>query len=382
MNICIVTHCYPVYPGDISGNWVPDFARDLRNRGHRICIFTPRMKGYRKKGNEDDREFEVRYFSWSGGERLIGDLHLLNPWDMLSLLSLLKNGSEELAKFVKEKGIDVCLGVWAMPGGYFCYRAKKKLNIPYAVWTLGSDVNVYGKKPILKSILKIILREADYLFANGIELSKTVNKLVNRKCEFMPTNRVLPMNVKANIEVRTDTTNFLYIGRLEKVKGIDILIDTMRYLLGDGVKANLYILGDGTLRNDLRKRVDRYKISENVIFKGSVKADVVSSFLRKCDCLVIPSKSEGMPVVFHEAMQAKTPVIVTNVGDMEYITKKYNVGKVVPSKDVMQLKTAMKEMMKEDKTAYRGRMDELAKNFDLRVAAETFLRNVESYGKD
>lgn len=376
MNICIVTHCFPLYSGDISGHFVPVFAEELKRRGQEIFIFTPKMATYQGSPFEGDKEFVVEYFNWLGGKKLLGSLNILNPLDTLSLLSLKINGVKNLEDFVKKNHIDLCLAIWAIPSGYFCHIVKKKLKTPYAVWVLGSDVNVYGKKLFLRSMLEKVLKDADYLFANSRGLIRSVEAISGKNCSFMATNRKLPKPKK--VDLKKDVTNFLYVGRLEKVKGIDILIEAMKDLLGEGIKANLHILGDGSMREELEGRVISYKIEKNVIFHGMVNAETVSSYLANCDYLVIPSRSEGMPVVFHEAMQLKVPVIVTNVGDMGRLTRKYNVGEVVEPESIIQLKGAMKETMEENKGNYRQKMNEMASEFDLGKSAETFLMSIKS----
>jgi len=376
MNICIVTH-YPIQVSRAYGNWIPDFALELQGRGHQVSIFAPKFwsikGGILSKGNG---RIETNYFGWLGKGKLLGDLKLQNPKDTLFLLSLFVNGYRELKKFVRKKEIGVCLAIWAIPSGYFCHIVKKKLKTPYAVWVLGSDVNVYGKKLFLRSMLGKVLKDADYLFANSRGLIRSVEAISGKNCSFMATNRKLPKPKK--VDLKKDVTNFLYVGRLEKVKGIDILIEAMKDLLGEGIKANLHILGDGSMREELEGRVISYKIEKNVIFHGMVNAETVSSYLANCDYLVIPSRSEGMPVVFHEAMQLKVPVIVTNGGDMGRLTRKYNVGEAVEPESIIQLKEAMKGMTSGNKGNYRQKMNEMASEFDLGKSAETFLMSIKS----
>ena len=376
MNICIATHCYPYFSGDISGHFVPFLAEELKSRGQRIFIFTPRMEITRSSVFEQEREFVVEYFKWLGGTKLLGSLNILNPRDALSLLSLAINGVKNLLDFIERNQIDLCLAIWAIPSGYFCYMAKKRMNIPYAVWVLGSDVNVYGKRLFLRSMLKRVLRDADHLFANSRGLIKSVEALSGKNCGFMATNRRLPN--PGRVTLKKGVTNFLYVGRLERVKGVDVLIESMKNLLEDGVKANLHVLGDGSMKEELEGRVISYEIEKNVFFYGMVNAETVSSYLASCDYLVIPSRSEGMPVVFHEAMQLKVPVIVTDVGDMGQLTRRYNVGEVVEAEDIIQLKEAMKEIIRGNRADYVKKMNEIVSEFDLGKSAETFLMSIKS----
>ncbi|MBL7075315.1 glycosyltransferase [candidate division KSB1 bacterium] len=378
MRICIVTHCYPSSTDDIHGNWIPDFAQLLLEKGHQVFILTPRMKNALGKRRLISWPFEVIYFEWRGGEKRLGDLKLLNPQDMISLFSLLNYGIKELVRLIDENNIDICLGVWTIPGGYLCYRAQKEVGIPYVVWSLGSDVNVYGRKRVFRRVITRVLKNANYVFSNSRELTAKVSEWSGKPCGFMPTNRNLSAGGEVKITVDETAANFLFIGRLEKVKGIDVLIDAMSGLLSEGQPAFLYVLGDGVLKADLEKKVERDGWKGNIIFTGWADPGTVAAYLRACDVLIIPSRSEGMPVVFQEAMQLQIPVIVTNVGDMGRLTRKFGVGEVVEHESIIQLKAAMKAMVGGDKENYKKKMNEIANEYDLRKSAETFLMRIKS----
>ena len=105
---------------------------------------------------------------------------------------------------------------------------------------------------------------------------------------------------------------------------------------------------------------------------GFVNAETVTAHLKACDFLVIPSRSEGMPVVFHEAMQTKVPVIASDVGDLGPLIREYGVGKTVPPESPEELAAAMRQAIAEGKKAFQDRMDELWRRFDLGAAAEIF----------
>ena len=381
LKIGLVTHCYPLYEGDIYGNWIPGFVCELEARGHRVWILTPRMEGEgaplqrgiqiggTKRGLSAEAN-RVRSFEWLGGEKRLAELRLYHPIDLLSLVSLVRKGTHELARLVEEQGIAFCLASWALPNGYFCYRIKRKLGVPYGVWTLGSDINVYGGKPILKGILKAVLEEADLLFSNGFSLSGKVEAFCGRMPQFMPTNRRLPEGAE-RIALERDVPHFLYVGRLEAVKGTDVLIEGMKALMEGGTIARLTLLGDGRLRGALEKRARDYGLADRITFVGFVRAETVAAYLRACDFLVIPSRSEGMPVVFHEAMQTQVPVIATDVGDLGPLIREYGVGKTVPPGSPEALAAAMRQAVAEGREAFQDRMDELWRRFDVGAAAET-----------
>ena len=373
MNICILTHNYPLRPGDgkaAAGLFVPDFARQLKKQGHKVCIFTPDVQGEK----ENAVDLPVKWFDWAGGDRKLGHLKLLSPFDSLKLLSLYRNGSKEVIKFARAEQIDVCLALWAIPSGFFAYMANKKIGIPYSVWALGSDIWTYSKYPIVKQVVRKVLKQADLLFADGIKLSKDVEALCGRRCKFLPTSRILPLECDVKVEIDKTNANFLFIGRWEKAKGIDILIDAMHLLIQEGFKANLYVFGGGTLENHLNRSIRRYKLEENVFLGGYASPSMVVSYMRQCDCLVIPSRVESIPIIFSDALQVGIPVIVSDVGDMGYLAKKYKVGNVVSPQDPNELKEAMAEFIEgvEWTKCYAGN-ELLAEMFNLSKIVSRYL---------
>ena len=376
MRICLVTHCFPHTDHDVNGNWIPQFVKLLIERGHHVSVLTPRM--YVKNGNtpKTDWPFDVRYFCWRGGERRLGQLNLLHPADTIALVSLLRRGRIELERRIDEQNIDLCLGVWTIPSGYFCMRAKQRRDIPYAVWMLGSDLNVYGRKRFFRRVISNVLRRADFLFANSNQLLEQARKLAGKACEFMPTNRILPSGDRSPLELDKAMINFLYVGRLEKVKGIDILVEAMIHLLRKGREASLYVVGDGSLRPGLISRLREKGIEDRVSFVGWADPNTVAAYLRACDLLVVPSRSEGMPVVYWEAMQAGKPVIVTDAGDMAYYTREFRVGKVVPPDDAESLGEALEEFLDGAVSFDEEGIRKLAEESSLENAADIFLQTV------
>ncbi|MFQ6092616.1 MAG: glycosyltransferase [bacterium] len=373
MRICLVTHCFPHNDQDVNGNWIPQFVRLLIQRGHRVSVLTPRMDLGDGSIPKADWPFGVRYFKWLGGKRRLGQLKFINPIDAMALVSLLCRGRIELEKLIGEHEIDLCLGVWAIPNGYFCLKAKQRLGTPYAVWTLGSDINVYGGKIFFGKVVADVLRNADHLFANSNQLVNRIGGLTGKACGFMPTTRTLPEGLGPRLSLDETAANCLFVGRLERVKGIDLLVEAMVGLLRKGRRAFLYVLGDGSLRSDLMNRVRREGLEHNVVFTGWADPDAVAAYLKACDVLVVPSRSEGMPVVYWEAMQAGRPVIVTDVGDMADYTRRFQVGKVVPTEDTAGLRQALEEYMDGLVSIDREGIRKLARESSLESAVETFL---------
>ena len=319
--ILILTHCFPSDAADIPGNFLVDLSRHLTSIGAEVKVITQKMK------KEYDNEFlsqsgaTIEYFSWRGGSGRFAKLKLSSLNDILSVFSLISSGRKAFSNSVNKKDFDLILSCWVIPAGLWSLSFSKRKNT--AVWALGSDISVYAKKAFFRQILKFILSRTGRIYSNSINHQNEIKKLMNYNAELLYTGRNLPVSLK--IYERSDKLKLLFIGRLEKIKGPDLLISALK---GSGIENfELNIIGDGSLRSELESEAEKNNFKNKINFLGEKNASVIADFLKVSDYLVISSRSESMPVVFWEAMQSGTPVLSTNVGDIAHYCKKYNVGR-------------------------------------------------------
>lgn len=383
MKICIITSSYPMNfsdPAAAAGMFVKDLGVKLSAMNHEVFIFTHNRKGKTK----DDKELNVTRFEWLGGDKPLARLNPLKPSDSIKMFSLLKNGKKELLKLIASQGIDYCLAMWAVPSGWWAYEAKKSLKVPYTVWALGSDIWTYGKFPIVKSVIKNVLINAESLYADGIKLADDVQKLSGQECEFLPTTRMLPVLSNDVIKIKennNDIIHFLFIGRYEKAKGPDILLEAFNLLLKERKDVKLSVFGGGTLKSYLTNLIKKYNIEENVSLNGYADRVTAVTYLKKSDCLVIPSRIESIPIIFSDAMKMDRPVIVTDVGDMGELIRRYQVGLVVPPENPVELCRAMSDFIEDIRNknrSYRENIDKARKIFDLKEITTKLMASIKT----
>jgi glycosyltransferase involved in cell wall biosynthesis len=99
---------------------------------------------------------------------------------------------------------------------------------------------------------------------------------------------------------------FLFIGRLEPIKGLDTLREAWR-LLGDGRRDwELHLIGNGSLRAGL-------EVGDDVVVREFLQPDALAREVAHAGCFVLPSRSEPWGVVVHECAAAGLPLIVSDV---------------------------------------------------------------------
>ncbi len=111
---------------------------------------------------------------------------------------------------------------------------------------------------------------------------------------------------------------YLFIGRLSKEKGIDILLDAAK--IGD---FKLEIIGDGDLRELVEKAAQTHP---NIIYHGFQQKYFITNKLKTCKALIFPSIwYEGMPLTILEAFSAGTPIIASDIDNIrDIVENNYN----------------------------------------------------------
>jgi glycosyltransferase involved in cell wall biosynthesis len=118
----------------------------------------------------------------------------------------------------------------------------------------------------------------------------------------------LPENIKNTAEY------VLAIGRLEPVKGFDLLIESWV-----NVNKKLLIVGDGPEHSKLNSLIDKHSLGDFITITPSVSKEGLIEYYQKASLLIVSSRREGGPRVALEALYLHIPVISTNVGHMSQI---------------------------------------------------------------
>jgi glycosyltransferase involved in cell wall biosynthesis len=354
---------------------VPGFAAALAARGGAVTVLTPDKAGPK----EACESYSVRWYPWAGSSKPLVDFRLSSPGDLRLIASLLLSGERALKTLVQEEKIDACLALWAIPAGYLAWRVCRS-RIPYSIWALGSDIHDWARRPVVGALVRRILRDADHCFADGLELGAEVKRLSGRDCDFLPTTRRLPAPAPLPRPLGSGI-NFLFVGRLEAVKGADVMVDAMLLVLASGADASLTVCGSGSMEKGLKAKVEAAGEGDRVAFLSSQPGNVVAGYMSACDCLVVASRNESIPIVFSEALQAGLPMLVTDVGDLGELARRHGLAPPVPPADAAALAAAMTAFISDRESQvrrYQKARTELLGIFDVGATADRYLAAIES----
>jgi len=135
------------------------------------------------------------------------------------------------------------------------------------------------------------------------------------------------------------------LGRLHRVKGYDVLIAALAQLRAGGFTApvpfEIEIAGDGDLHDELIARASAAGVDQ-LRFIGFTEPRV---FLASLHLYLQPSRSEGLCIAAHEAMQAGLPVLASAVGELPYSILEAQTGRLVPPDNPQALAKALAELL-------------------------------------
>jgi glycosyltransferase involved in cell wall biosynthesis len=103
---------------------------------------------------------------------------------------------------------------------------------------------------------------------------------------------------------------FLYVGRVDKEKRIDVLLHAMAHLGRDDVQ--LAIAGHGAAFNELRRLADALELGERAHFIGNVRNEELSQLLNSVDVFALAGEAESLSIASLEAMACGLPVLLAD----------------------------------------------------------------------
>jgi glycosyltransferase involved in cell wall biosynthesis len=375
MNIQIITSSYPAFPDDPTGTaglFVRQFALKLAGRGHNVAV----QPAARKRAYEPDCGISIVPTPWAGGDQELASMSLLNPKNWWVFLLFFVKGIRNTVKINNKYKIERTLCVWAVPSGIFGLAGKLKNNVPYDIWALGSDIWKIRKVPLLgKLTLKLVMKNADRVYADGFQLCKDIEDLTGVSCAYLPSSRKLPPpNEKLYSSDSSNVTHFLFAGRYHVNKGPDLLIKAIACLpqeIRESIR--LHMFGPGPLKEELKKMISELRLEKYIDLNGPIRAQELSNYLDSVSFFVIPSRIESFPIVFSETLQIGTPVVAMPVGDLEGFIREYQCGIVAKEVSPDALAEAIKEALTRDKEYFRESIAKAYRQFDMENAIQKWL---------
>ncbi len=329
MNVLIVTPFFSPKVGGIETH-VLNLTQFLAKKGNKITILTSLLDGT-EKYNQIDANIEV----------IRVHTIFLPSWPIKSMsnFGFVFNIDNLLEKIIREKNIDIIHAHgFHYPITWAAINISKKISIPsvltiHGFYLLNPDnyFFIFLNKLFNFFILPNLLKNSNAI----ISLTKSTSEEI--KCYFNSDKYfVIPNGIdvakfihnKENINeyrkkygIPKDSIIISFFGRLEQAKGIIELTDAMKIILKNFNNIFFIVIGGGTLKNNLEKKLNNYK--EKVLFTNWVPQNLIHELYAITDIFILPSKREALPITILEAMASSLFIITTPVGGIPDILIDY-----------------------------------------------------------
>ena len=212
-----------------------------------------------------------------------------------------------------------------------------------ALMNIGNGRGGFLKDFLVKTIMQKAINVSDLLIfiSKAVEKSFQDNfKIDENKCVIVYNGINKKFLESKQIEKQKENTNIIFVGRLEKVKGVDILIKAFGEVYDKDNKIQLTIVGNGTERKNLENLAKEVKGSENIKFVG--RQNNVIDWLDKSNIFVYPSIwEEGFGISVIEAMSRGCIPITFRKGGLVEIIENGKNGYLVEEVDYKKLSDAI-----------------------------------------
>ena len=302
-----------------------------------------------------------------------------NPFKELKLISFYK-------KVLKAEKPDIVFTYTIKPniyGGMAC----KSLKIPYVVniTGLGSAVENAGvMQKVTLALYKIGLKGAQKVFFQNTENRDFMleKKVVNGAYDLLPGSGVNLNQYQEYPYPDGETTDFVFIARIMKEKGIDQYLDTAEYIRKKYHETRFHVCG--ACKEEYRVKLEKMHQENVIIYHGKVKNMV--EIYQKMSCTIHPTYyPEGLSNVLLESSATGRPIITTDrAGCKEVIDNAVN-GYVCKQKDsedlIKQVEKFLALSWEERKNMGIAGRKKVEKEFDRNIVINKYLQEVATASK-
>lgn len=334
MRIAIITPAYvPAFSFGGPVTQLRQIAKSLHKRGHTVTIYTTNATSPSTFATLPSKE----YIDGILVKRYPVLFHIAGYWFTPFMLNALLRDEFDVIH-------TNCARSFQSDLGSLISRIK---NVPLIIQSRGS-IGSYTVKgsvnatvgflyPFHNFILKVSLNQAKRVIAlTSSEVSEYQSMGVSKnKIAIIPNGvdlsefSFLPQKGKFREKYRisSDKKIILFLGRINQIKGIDVLINAFSILKKDMPSIKLVIAGPPTnyLRfcNDL---VAKYNLITDVLFTGSLYGESKLEAYVDADIFVLPSRYEGFPNVLLEAFACSKPVVSSDIKSISDIVSNGKTG--------------------------------------------------------
>lgn len=363
------------------------------NSNYKIDVVTmgqPNIPKYRKYKKNID-VYSYRFPIPKIKSKLGGYCGLIKSWAFSSFIHLLLSNKKYDVIFAHADGSGTSLLLYYMvskikhiPLILQVHSSRGATQTATTLWEILSDKparKIEIKTVDLASVVYTLSNQTSKYFQSNLYNNKCIRKLV-----YLPNLEMFlspSINKNLVLDIDTNKTNILYLGRVSSEKGCEIMVEIAKKV--NRQHYHFIICGDGPELDNIKHLVKKWELNSAFSFLGFMPHSIIPQVISQCDIGVVPSEYEELGLVILEMMATKLPVISNDLSTVrQLITDKKN-GLLVEKGNVNSWVKAIKLLSSD--TNLRCEIINNAYNkakeiTSINSVAKTIIADMESVVKD
>jgi colanic acid/amylovoran biosynthesis glycosyltransferase len=300
------------------------------------------------------------------------------PRDVVKSLEALGRGVEHL-DWIERFDPDLIHAHWGTYPSTVAWALARVMGKPFGMTCHAHDI--FANDHLLKEKIEAATVAVTISRFNVEYLSEHATPLARERLQVVHCGVDLP-TIPFRPEGREAGT-MVAVGRLDPIKGFDVLVDALGELRRQGRSVRCRIIGQGPLEATLRTSIARHGLDRSVELVGALPQPEVREALYRASIFALPSvvaangDRDGIPVSLMESMAAGTPVVSTRVSGIPELVDDGREGLLVPERDPVALAGALARLLDEpglgDRLAVAARA-KVERDFDSAREARKLLK--------
>ena len=235
---------------------------------------------------------------------------------------------------------------------------SRKILVP-----IYNGLPIWIYKHIAKRVISVSKDSGKQLTDRGVPVEKVVTVY----------NGIKDLTTDEKVVMKNNVVNIVSCSRIDAIKGLDKLLDSLSVLRDKGLRFHYYMIGEGPELDSLKRHCAELQLNEFVTFAGYQTN--IPEWLNGADIFTITSYQENHSIAILEAMRAGKAIVATNVGGNGESIRNAEEGYLVPVGNVDALADAIEKLIA-DETLRNQIGANARKRFEAEFTEEAMMKNL------